>query len=74
MLLFLLCLSSYRLPTPFAQNTPAPGEVFPDLKLPLPQKMEEREHLKIDRGPFLPFEKTNRHAGRVFQGWGYRRP
>ncbi len=53
MLLFLLCLSSYRLPTPFAQNTPAEGEMFPDLKLPLPQKMEEREYLKIDRGPFL---------------------
>jgi len=53
MLLFLLCLSSYRLPTPFAQNTPGEGDVFPDLKLALPQKMEEREYLKIDRGPFL---------------------
>jgi thiol-disulfide isomerase/thioredoxin len=52
-LLFLLCLSSYRLPTPFAQNTPAEGDMFPDLKLPLPQKMGEREYLKIDRGPFV---------------------
>jgi thiol-disulfide isomerase/thioredoxin len=53
MLLLLLCLSGYRLPTPFAQNTPAEGGVFPNLKLPLPQKMEEREYLKIDQGPFL---------------------
>ncbi len=52
-LLFLLCLSSYPLPTPFAQNTPAEGEMFPDLELPLPQKMEAREYLKIDRGPFV---------------------
>jgi thiol-disulfide isomerase/thioredoxin len=51
--LFLLCLSSYRLPAPFAQNIPAEGSMFPDLKLPLPQKMKEREYLKIDRGPFL---------------------
>ena len=52
MLLFLLCLSSYRLPTPFAQNIPREGDVFPDLRLPLPQKMAEREYLKIDQGPF----------------------
>ncbi|MGA2027545.1 MAG: TlpA disulfide reductase family protein [Syntrophobacteraceae bacterium] len=53
MLLILLCLSGYRLPAPFAQNTPAEGEMFPDLKLPLPSKMQDREYLKIDRGPFL---------------------
>ena len=53
MLLFLLCLSSYPLPAPFAQDTPAEGDMFPDLKLPLPPKMQEREYLKIDRGPFL---------------------
>ncbi|MGO9414303.1 MAG: peroxiredoxin family protein [Syntrophobacteraceae bacterium] len=53
MLLFLLCLSGYRVPAPFAQNIPAEGEMFPDLKLPLPPKMQEREYLKIDQGPFL---------------------
>ena len=53
MLFFLLFLSSYRLPALFAQNTPAEGDMFPDLKLPLPPKMQEREYLKIDRGPFL---------------------
>ena len=31
---------------------PCEGDVFPDLKLPLPQKMAEREYLKIDQGPF----------------------
>lgn len=53
MLIFLLCLSSYLLPTLFAQNIPAEGDMFPDLKLPLPPKMQEREYLKIDQGPFL---------------------
>ncbi len=53
MLIFLLCLSGYSLPTPFARNIPAEGEMFPDLKLALPPKMQEREYLKIDRGPFL---------------------
>ncbi len=53
MLLCFLCLSSSPLQTPFAQSTPGEGSMFPNLKLPLPQKMEEREYLKIDRGPFL---------------------
>ncbi len=53
MLLFLLCVSSYSLPASFAQNTPAEGDMFPDLKLPLPQKMEDREYLNVDQGPFL---------------------
>ena len=53
MLFFLLCLSSYRLTMPFAQTIPAEGDMFPDLKLPLPPKMQEREYLQIDRGPFL---------------------
>ena len=52
MLLILLCLSSYLLPASFAQNTPAEGDMFPDLKLPLPQKMEDREYLNVDQGPF----------------------
>jgi peroxiredoxin len=52
MLLILLCLSSYLLPAAFAQNTPAEGDMFPDLKLPLPQKMEDREYLNVDQGPF----------------------
>jgi thiol-disulfide isomerase/thioredoxin len=50
---FLLCLSNYRLPAPFAQSTPAEGEMFPELKLGIPQKMQEREYLNVDRGPFL---------------------
>ena len=53
MLLFLLCLPGYPVPTTFAQNIPAEGDMFPDLKLPLPPKMMEREYLKIDCGPFL---------------------
>ncbi|MGO9017340.1 MAG: peroxiredoxin family protein [Syntrophobacteraceae bacterium] len=53
MLLLLLCVSSYSLPASFAQNTPAEGDMFPDLKLPLPQKMEDREYLNVDQGPFL---------------------
>jgi len=53
MLFFLLCLSNYPLPAPFAQNTPAEGEMFPELQLSMPQKMEQREYLNVDRSPFL---------------------
>jgi len=35
-----------------AENTPQVGSVFPDLTLPLPQKFEEREYLKVEDGPF----------------------
>ena len=52
MLLFLLCLSNWPLPALFAQKTPAEGEMFPELKLPVPQKMEQREYLNADRDPF----------------------
>ncbi|MEM5786588.1 MAG: TlpA disulfide reductase family protein [Syntrophobacteraceae bacterium] len=44
----LLFFSSQALP----QTTPAVGDMFPDLKLPLPQKMEERKYLRIEQGPF----------------------
>ncbi|MGA2400685.1 MAG: redoxin domain-containing protein [Syntrophobacteraceae bacterium] len=53
MLLFLLCLSNSPLPALFAQNTPDEGEMFPELKLAVPQKMEQREYLNIDQNPFL---------------------
>ncbi len=52
MLLLFLCLVSFGVPTAFCQTTPGEGEMFPDLKLPLPQKMEEREYLKVEKGPF----------------------
>ena len=52
MLLFLLCLSNWPLPALFAQKTPAEGEMFPELKLPVPQKMEQREYLNADQDPF----------------------
>jgi peroxiredoxin len=35
-----------------AQETPAVGEIFPDVTLPLPNKVEEREYLNIEQGPF----------------------
>jgi thiol-disulfide isomerase/thioredoxin len=52
-LLFLLCVSQYRLPALLADDTPAEGEMFPKLELPLPQEMYEREYLKVAKGPFL---------------------
>ena len=35
------------------KNTPDEGEMFPELKLSIPQKMEQREYLNVDRDPFL---------------------
>jgi peroxiredoxin len=35
-----------------AQTAPAEGEIFPDISLPLPDKAEERDYLKIEKGPF----------------------
>jgi thiol-disulfide isomerase/thioredoxin len=52
-LLVLLCLSNFRVPALSAQATPDEGEMFPDLKLSIPQKMEEREYLNVYQGPFL---------------------
>ncbi len=51
-LVFLLCLANCPLQALFAQTTPDEGEMFPELKLCVPQKMEEREYLNIDHGPF----------------------
>lgn len=49
-LLFVFFLSGW---TPgFASSTPAEGEKFPDLSLPLPHKVEERQYLNIEHGPF----------------------
>lgn len=50
--LLVLCLSIFRQPVAFAQNTPAEGEKFPGLSLQIPQKMEERQYLKVEQGPF----------------------
>ncbi|MHC1730191.1 MAG: peroxiredoxin family protein [Syntrophobacteraceae bacterium] len=50
--LILACLLVFQLPEAFAQKTPAEGEIFPELSLSIPQKVEEREYLKIDQGPF----------------------
>jgi len=52
-LILALTLSNSIIPVASAQRTPLEGDMFPDLKLSLPQKMEEREYLKIDRGPFM---------------------
>src|SRR5208337_1579425 len=52
-LLFLLCVSQYRLPALYAGDIPAEGDVFPELKLPLPQAMHDREYLKVAKDPFL---------------------
>ncbi|MGA2226826.1 MAG: TlpA disulfide reductase family protein [Syntrophobacteraceae bacterium] len=52
LLLFLTCLSTCPVPALFAQNTPDEGEMFPELKLSIPQKMEQREYLNVDRDPF----------------------
>ncbi|MGC9965481.1 MAG: TlpA disulfide reductase family protein [Syntrophobacteraceae bacterium] len=52
LLVLLACLSTYRVQALLAQTTPDEGEMFPDLKLSIPQRMEEREYLKIYEGPF----------------------
>lgn len=51
MLFFVALLVFYPSPG-FSQTAPAEGAVFPDLSLPLPQKVEERNYLSIDQGPF----------------------
>lgn len=51
-LLFLVCLWGFHPPAASAQKTPAEGEIFPELSLVIPQKVEERQYLRIDQGPF----------------------
>lgn len=48
----LLCVCWLQPLPGLAQKTPAEGEIFPELTLPLPQKMEERKYLDIEQGPF----------------------
>ncbi len=50
-IVFLLCLPNC--PFLLAQNTPDEGEMFPELELSAPQKMQEKEYLNIDHEPFL---------------------
>ncbi len=51
--LFLLAsLSSFPDAWVFAQKPPAEGEIFPELTLPLPNKVGEREYLMVEEGPF----------------------
>ena len=52
-LLFLLCVSQYRLPALFADDTPAEGDMFPKLQLCPAQDTHDREYLKVATGPFL---------------------
>lgn len=52
-LLLLLCVWHYRLPALFAGDTPAEGDMFPKLKLCLPQEMHDRAYLKVSKDPFL---------------------
>ncbi len=52
-LLLLLCVSHYRLPALFAGDIPAEGDMFPKLKLSLPQEMHDREYLRVAKDPFL---------------------
>jgi peroxiredoxin len=54
-LAFSFALSGLLLPSAsslLAAGIPAEGAVFPDLTLPLPQKADEREYLRIEKGPF----------------------
>ncbi len=51
-LFFFGCLANFPLAPALAQKPPAEGETFPELVLPLPQKQEEREYLKVESGPF----------------------
>lgn len=51
-LLLLACLPGLTPQQALAQKTPAEGEIFPELSLAIPQKVEERQYLKIDQGPF----------------------
>ncbi|MFZ2446097.1 MAG: TlpA disulfide reductase family protein [Syntrophobacteraceae bacterium] len=45
--------ASFVLPSAVpAQTTPREGSVFPDLSLPLPQKIDERNYLQVEEGPF----------------------
>lgn len=52
LLLVLTCFYTFPLAQAAAQRPPAEGEAFPELQFPLPQKLEEREYLKIQNGPF----------------------
>jgi len=51
-LLFFLCLSVLAPSSLIASSVPAEGEVFPDLTFSLPQKVEERQYLGVEEGPF----------------------
>jgi thiol-disulfide isomerase/thioredoxin len=48
----LCCLSISVPPAVEANATPEEGQVFPNLHLPLPQRVEERNYLKVENGPF----------------------
>ena len=52
-LLLMLCVSQCRLPALFAGDIPAEGDMFPRLKLCLPQEMHDRAYLKVSKDPFL---------------------
>ncbi|MEN6440048.1 MAG: TlpA disulfide reductase family protein [Syntrophobacter sp.] len=52
-LLLSLLLLALLYPSPAScQSTPAEGAVFPDISLPLPQRVEERNYLAVEEGPF----------------------
>ncbi len=54
LLLFLaFCLTGIQPQPAFSSATPAEGGIFPDLMLPLPNRVEEREYLAVEEGPFL---------------------
>ena len=48
----LLCACWLQPQPALAQKTPAEGEKFPEITLPLPQKVQERDYLNIEHGPF----------------------
>jgi len=50
--LLLICVFWFEPMPGTAQTTPAEGRIFPDITLPLPNKIEEREYLNIEQGPF----------------------
>ena len=52
LILLQVCLPVVTDSLGFAQTTPAEGGFFPDLSLPLPQKVEEKNYLAMEAGPF----------------------
>lgn len=51
-LLLFFCLSGIQPQPVLPAEPPAEGGIFPDISLPLPNRVEEREYLAVEEGPF----------------------